>query len=1268
MYQVSKKSLIPAVSNITLTAGTSSIQLPSSPLHNKLLSPSSPARSLASSESPSPLSHFLTTCTLPADDHHVTCSQKLIKLKCTIHSYPALILIDSGASNNFISTSFIDDNKLKWHTRHTPTTQIISLADGRKACSTHFLPSAPVSISKYHDNISFLSTPLHGYDAILGMPWLKQYDPHIKWSTDTVTLNAHGHTHHLSPAININGTSSPSPSILFCSEASISNLITAKQFKKSYRRGDIAEWFVAYVAESTHTADPSPYHINSINSRFQPPLDRATSERGRPSRPVVTGSAPTDITANSQVDQLVKQTLSQFNDVFPPDLPNRLPPERDFDFKIDLYPDSSPPSRATYRMSPSELDELKKQLDDLIAHGFIRPSKSPYGAPVLFVKKKDGTVRMCVDYRALNQITIKNKYPLPRQDELFDRLHGAKWFSKIDLRSGYHQIRIQPEDIEKTAFRTRYGHFEYLVLPFGLTNAPSTFMHMMQQIFAPYLDSFVIVFIDDILIYSKTKEEHEQHLQQVLTLLRQHKLYAKENKCEFFKQEISFLGHRFTSEGVKMDQEKVKAMMEWPVPKSPTEVLSFLGLAGYYRRFVKNFSKIAAPISDLIKKDIPYVWTEKQQNAFETLKHQLSTAPILISPDPSLPYTVTTDASGFAVGAVLTQDQGHGQQPIAFMSKKMQPAEINYNVRNQEMLAIMCALREWRHYLHGSKFKFIVKTDHQSLQYFLKPSNQLTGREARWSEFAQEFDFDIVYVPGNTNIVADGLSRRADHRPSTPPSIDPPQINYVASSIFPSDIINQIKGAYAADDTACKFIADPPTNCSFINDILYFTDKIYIPNDQSLKTKLLHECHDSITSGHVGVAKATALLKQKCYWPNMHEDVKKYIAGCVSCQSNKHSNQLPAGQLQPLPIPDKRWQQITMDLITQLPKTKSGNDAIVVWVDKLSKMVHYAATTTNIDAPGLATLTFHNVVRLHGIPLSIITDRDPRFTSHFWQNLWKLAGTKLNMSTAYHPQSDGQTERANQTLEAMLRSYVNIHHNDCDTLLTSVEIAYNNSVQASTGFSPFYLNYGQEIDMPLAHSLPSVNDINSAPNPTSIELLHRLKDNIDKAKQLMVEAQERQKKYADQSRRELTFDVGDMVMLSTSNLRKVGRAAKLLPRYIGPYPIAQVISSTAYKLTLPPEMTQHPTFHVSLLKPYINGRESFPDRDQIIRPAPEKLDSGEDAFEVEAIVGKQKRGRVWKYLVKWTGYPEWENTWQPASQMVEQVPDLVNEYERGRQR
>ena len=313
-------------------------------------------------------------------------------------------------------------------------------------------------------------------------------------------------------------------------------------------------------------------------------------------------------------------------------------------------------SRAPYRMAPTELKELKSQLQELLDKGFIRPSVSPWGAPVLFVKKKDGTLRMCIDYRQINKVTVKNKYPLPRIEDLFDQLKGAGVFSKIDRRSGYYQLRVKKEDVPKTAFRTRYGHYEFLVMPFGLTNAPTAFMDLMNRVFRPYVDQFVVVFIDEILVYSKDAQEHEHHLRIVLETLREMKLYDKLSKCDFWLKEVSFLGHIVSAEGIRVDPAKIEAVMNWKSPQNVTEVRSFLGLAGYYRRFVRGFSVIASPLTKLLRKGIKFEWTHKCQNSFEQLKGMLVEAPVLTQLTSGKEYTLYSDASCIGLGCVLMQD------------------------------------------------------------------------------------------------------------------------------------------------------------------------------------------------------------------------------------------------------------------------------------------------------------------------------------------------------------------------------------------------------------------------------------------------------------------------------------------------------------------------------------------------------------------------------------------------------------------------------------
>ncbi|GJY97858.1 putative reverse transcriptase domain-containing protein [Tanacetum coccineum] len=407
--------------------------------------------------------------------------------------------------------------------------------------------------------------------------------------------------------------------------------------------------------------------------------------------------------------------VREFEDVFPEDL-SGLPPQRQVEFRIDLVPGVTPVAKSPYRLAPSEMQELSGQLQELQDKGFIRPSHSPWGAPVLFVKKKDGSLRMCIDYRELNKLTIKNRYPLPRIDDLFDQLQGSRYFSKIDLRSGYHQLRVHEDDIPKTAFRTRYGHFEFTVMPFGLTNAPAVFMDLMNRVCKPYLDKFVIVFIDDILIYSKTKEDHEVHLGLVLELLRKEKLYAKFSKCEFWLQEVHFLGHVVNQNGIHVDPSKIEA------------------------------------------KNQKYVWGVEQEEAFQTLKNNLCDAPILTLPDGVEDFVVYCDASNQGLGCVLMQ-RG---KVIAYASRQLKTHEKNYTTHDLELGAVVFALKTWRHYLYGTKS--VIYTDHKSLQHIFD-QKELNMRQRRWIELFSDYECEICYHPGKANVVADALSRNERLKP-----------------------------------------------------------------------------------------------------------------------------------------------------------------------------------------------------------------------------------------------------------------------------------------------------------------------------------------------------------------------------------------------------------------------------------------------------------------------------------------------------------------------
>ncbi|KAI3686867.1 hypothetical protein L1987_80556 [Smallanthus sonchifolius] len=515
--------------------------------------------------------------------------------------------------------------------------------------------------------------------------------------------------------------------------------------------------------------------------------------------------------------------IRDFPKVFPEDLPG-LPPPRQVEFRIDLVPGATPVAKAPYRLAPSEMQELASQLQELLSKGFIRPSHSPWGAPVLFVKKKDGSFRMCIDYRELNRLTIKNRYPLPRIDDLFDQLQGSTCFSKIDLCSGYHQLRVLDEDIPKTAFRTRYSRYEFMVMPFGLTNAPAVFMDLMNRVCKPYLDKFMIVFIDDILIYSKTKAEHEQHIRLILELLKKEQLYAKFSKCEFWLKEVQFLGHIVNDKGIHVDPAKIEAVKNWSTPKTPTEIRSFLGLAGYYRRFISNFSKIAVPLTALTHKGKPYEWGPKQEKAFQTLKHKLCNAPILTLPSGNDDFVVYCDASNQGLGCVLMQ-RG---QVITYASRQLKIHEKNYTTHDLELGAVIFALKNWRHYLYGTKC--VVFTDHKSLQHIFN-QKELNMRQRRWVELLNDYDCEIRYHPGKANVVADALSRK--------------ERSMLHSVCIHNDIQARILQAQHTSVTEGNMYQEMACGVELLletkaNGLLYYLDRIWVPDSDDLRIFLMN--------------------------------------------------------------------------------------------------------------------------------------------------------------------------------------------------------------------------------------------------------------------------------------------------------------------------------------------------------------------------------------------------------------------------------------------
>ncbi|KAJ9529794.1 hypothetical protein QJQ45_022194 [Haematococcus lacustris] len=1137
------------------------------------------------------------------------------------------LLVFTGSYKGNSARVLIDGGATGIQTAQKVSPDYISLADGHQQQSSAMIPNARFRLGTYKGEQTLHVTHLHDFDIILGKPWLAEINPRIDWKANIMRFRYAGRPHTLRPPVKQPGTTNTSGSPLLISSAQLRTAIS----------------------------DKCPVFLVSIT-----PADSNAE------------------TCHQVLD--CSPIVQEYADVFPSDLPHGLPPERSVDHRIELQQAKPPPARPIYNVSSSELAELKQQIGELLDKGFIRPSTSPYASGVLLVRKKDGSFRMCIDYRPLNRLTIKNKYPLPRLDTLLDRLHGAKVFSKQDLRQGYHQIRVAPEDIHKTAFRTRYGRFEFTVLPFGLCNAPATFQRLMNDVLHDLLDDCVLVYLDDILIFSRTPQEHIAHLRRVLDLLRKHKLYAKLSKCEFGMDQPSFLGHIVSALGIACDPAKVAAVQSWPIPTTVHDVRSFLGLANYYRRFVKDFSTIAAPLTALTRADGHdkqgvVAWGQAQQSAFDALKQALVSAPILIAPDPSQPYTLRCDASSIGIGAVLSQGTGSAERVVAYHSRKLLPAERNYPTHEQELLSLVEALKVWRHYLLGASFNLL--TDNWATKHIQTQPRLDCRRQARWMEVLQEYDCIIDHIPGKQNIVADALSRRSDYQllsVGRRTQRNPAQVTETTISVDQSRLRN-IRDAAATDPQYQRHLAAAlkgrARQVKVQDNLLYHTGRgtplLYIPTGP-LRTDLLCEAHDVPTAGHLGRDKTYLRLSRLVYWPRMAAAVHDYIRTCTHCQRNKSSTTKPFGLLQPLPVPQHRWEQVSMDLITQLPVTSAGHDAIVVFVDKLTKMIHTVPTTTTVSAPELAQLFFDSVFKYHGLPKVIISDRDPRFTSNFWQQLFAKTGTHLNISTANHPQTDGQTERANRTIEDMLRNYVSLHHTDWDNHLTAVEFAYNASVQASTGYSPFMLNSGQEPHTPLSLAVSSAAPARVTPNTSESApaFLQRMATNIAAATQHLIKAQERQVKYANAQRQDHKFATGDMVYLCDSFFTHIrpatqaaGAARKFTPRQHGPFKVLEVVTPVALRLQLPAEWKSvHPVVHVSHVKLHHDGSARFPTRNPAPPPEPDIID-GEAHYHVEAFRNHRFQCGKLQLQVKWLGHPEHENSWVPLAQLQEDMTQNV---------
>uniref|UniRef100_A0A8C6M2A9 Gypsy retrotransposon integrase-like protein 1 n=1 Tax=Nothobranchius furzeri TaxID=105023 RepID=A0A8C6M2A9_NOTFU len=819
----------------------------------------------------------------------------------------------------------------------------------------------------------------------------------------------------------------------------------------------------------------------------------------------------------------VPEIYHDLQQVFSRDRAATLPPHRPFDCGIDLLPGAPLPSSRLYSLSKPERDSMESYISEALANGTIRPSTSPLGAGFFFVAKKDGSLRPCIDYRSLNQITVKDKYPLPLLSSTFEPVQDATVFTRLDLRNAYHLVRIRQGDEWKTAFKTPLGHFEYLVMPFGLTNAPAVFQRLVNAVLGDYINDFVTVYLDDILIFSSSIAQHQKHVRAVLQRLLENRLYVKAEKCEFHVSVVKFLGFVLESGRLKADPEKVQAVADWPKPTTRKQLQRFLGFANFYRRFIRNYSQTAAPLTCLTSTAKTFSWSPEAEVAFRTLKKKFTEAPVLTRPDPSQQFTVEVDASDTGVGAVLSQVSpvDHRLHPCAFFSRRLTPTESRYDVGDRELLAVKLALEEWRHWLEGAEHPFVIWTDHKNLTY-LKEAKQLNPRQYRWSLFFTQFNFVISYRPGSKNIKPDALSRQYSSEDDPVPSTILPPSCVVAGLTW--EIRDRVLEALRVDPGP----GNGPSN------------RLFVP--QVMGGKVIHWAHTGKFSIHPGVGQTLALIKRSFWWPSIYKDVKEYVLACHVCAQHKGNNRSPAGLLCPLPVPSRPWSHISLDFVCVLPASRGFNTILTI-VDRFSKACHLVPLKSLPSSAITAQLLIKHVFRLHGIPEEILSDRGPQFISRVWKEFANALGARVAFTSGFHPQTNGQCERMNQELGAMLRCVCATNPTSWSDHLAWMEYAHNSHVSTATGQSPFEASLGYQ---------PSLFPHQSDYTVTTPQFLRRARRAWTATRAALLRTAERNRQLADRHRRPApAYAPGQMVWLSSRDVPLKATSKKFAPRFLG---------------------------------------------------------------------------------------------------------------------
>jgi len=995
--------------------------------------------------------------------------------------------------------------------------------------------------------------------------------------------------------------------------------------------------------------------------------------------------------------------------------PDELPPLREINHSIPLIDEKRQYHHRRPKCPDAFKPALMAKIDRYTKAGWWIPTTASRATPMLCIpksSKNQNELRTVFDLREQNANTVKDVTPMPDQDAIRHAVARARHRSKCDISNAYELIRVEPTDVWKTAFATIAGTFASNVMQQGDCNAPSTFQRFMTHLFRDFLGKFLAVYLDDVFIYSDSIKEHEEHIGLVVDRLRDAQMVLNPRKCDFFSKRMDCLGHIIDDKGIHADESKMAQIADWRTPRSYHDVQRFLGLIQYLQHFMPNVSAFTGPLSSMTKNGHDFMWRPIHDKCFAEIKALAIKSPILkpIDPTRTEPIWVVCDASTSGVGAFYGQGKNwENCRPAGFMSRKFREAQHNYRVFEMETLAILEALLKWEDKLIGRRFTVI--TDHKALEFFSKQKH-LSGRQSRWAEYFSRFNFDVVYVKGTHNVVADCLSR---YYASDTPVENHPEYQYVSADIrldpagddlprglmpelraartvaaklvpvyrsphpkgkvlevmelgdalgqegvsLPlvmsntAELMGSIRAGYNGDRVFSKVQASPDHFQQFVvNDGLIYRrldeslSVLCIPDalhgQRRISEQILDQAHRII--GHAGEERTVKYIRKFYWWPMLAKEVSAFCRTCGTCQAVKPLTQRPAGLLHSLPVPTRPWESIGMDFIGPLPLTPEGFNFIWVIIDRFTSMVHLVATRNTVTSAQLADLYLREIVRLHGVAGSIVSDRDPRFTAAFWREVNRMLGTKLLMSTSFHPQTDGVTERANRSINAVLRALIHPDQSDWAEKLPMVEFALNSSVSKSTGFAPFELNYGY---LPTLQRLQEMAP--SAFKPGVRYYADRARVALMEAHDAIIASRIAQTYHANKRRgRDPPYAVGDKVWLSTENLSMPkNRVRKLMPKFIGPFTVLRADTEKSnYKLDLPLEMRSRrisSTFHADRLRPFeANDEALFPGRE-----AKYLYDYGtpeDEEWFVDAIIGHTWKGRKIEFNIQWS---LGDTTWEP---------------------